>query len=63
MQSIDKDVSPPNDKCSFCGKDRKEVWAMCYGLEGVTICNLCIGGCLKVIGEHLINKLTRKNNE
>ncbi len=46
-------VKPIRVRCSFCGKDAKEVTKMIAGPAGVHVCNECVGLCREIIDEDL----------
>lgn len=45
------------EKCSFCGKIRRDVAVMIAGLNQSYICGNCVAICLKVVGEFLVSKM------
>lgn len=46
-------VKPIRIRCSFCGKDAKEVAKMIAGPDGVHVCNECVTLCREIIDEDL----------
>ena len=44
--------------CSFCGKPQEEVKKLIAGLNGVFICDECIGLCAEIVSAELSGQLT-----
>ena len=42
---------PARYRCSFCGKDQKEVERLIAGPGGVYICDECVALCTEIIRE------------
>ena len=43
--------NPKAYRCSFCGKDQREVERLIAGLDGVYICDECVARCSTIIAE------------
>ena len=41
----------PIGRCSFCGKERRQVKRLIAGPNGVHICNECVALCNQIIAE------------
>jgi len=54
---------PVIEKCSFCDREKKDVYCLCYGKnENITICNHCICACLIAVGKHVKDNLFKWGN-
>jgi ATP-dependent Clp protease ATP-binding subunit ClpX len=54
-------MAKENDKCNFCGRQRKDVALMITG-EGVNICDVCVHSAGEIVKENLASKKDDKFN-